>query len=472
MDLYERLLLTSERHRLFQPGCRVLAACSGGLDSACLLHLLSRLAEEGRLQLSAVTVDHGLRPFGDERAATTAFCRKLGIEHHVAALEPGLEQRAAAAGLSLEHAARNERHALLQSVALSGKADRIALGHHANDQVETMIMRLARGTGLSGLRAMRPVSRAGKDGGKAVPLVRPLLQVSSAELEDYAARYELPVVEDPTNRSSGFLRNRIRRSVIPELCKVYPEAVSTMARSALVFGSELEAIAVLVDDRLEGAVKSVENGLSVPIRRLGRGALRKLLLHRLFERVCDYPPETKHFDLLERFLDAEEGSARLELPRGVVVLREYSELTILAAPGPRPTDFRVEVTGPGRWSFPGGTLIVSVDQCAEVERVSGERTALFSAEDTRFPLLLRSWGRGDRFHPFGMDGTQKISDLFVDRKVPRGQRCRVPILTDREGAILWVAGLRRSTLWPAVSGQPAYLFELIEDAPSATTWEV
>ena len=446
-DLPELLADTMDRYDMALPGGPLLVAVSGGLDSMCLLHLLCRWAKDREHTLRAATVDHGLRPFHRERECVANLCASLAVEHTALALEPGLRARAAQAGKSLAHAARDERYAALRTAAIEAGATRIALGHHADDQAETVILRLLRGTGLTGIAAMRPVS--------AGVYVRPLLGVRRRELEAYAAEHKVCFVEDPSNRTPDFLRNRIRQEVVPVLESLSPEAVEVITRSVAVMGDELDAMAEIVDGLLDEAVAVDDRGIVVPVDRLSTGPVRRLLLHRLLARTGEYPPESRHVQQVERLLGGEAGSRQVDLPGDVVVRREYSNLRV-TSPSAAAPDYELELTGAGEYGFPLGTVRVGrVEKVAAIPPDSSS-SAYFMAHEVVFPLHLRPYRKGDRLWPFKGSGTTLVSDLFIDQKVPGARRSFVPILTDREGALLWVVGVRRSNHWPVSPGEPAY----------------
>ena len=449
---------TCKANELFPPGTVVLSACSGGLDSICLLNLLAGSRDELGISVVAGVVDHRLREFGDESRLIARRCEALGVEHRQIKLDAGMPDRAKVRGLSLEHAARDERYCALAEMAAAAGALCVACGHHADDQAETLIIRVLRGTGLAGLGGMR---RIGSVPGGDIPLVRPLLGFRRRDLEEYAVRNGLEWADDPTNSSKAFQRNRIRSELIPVLECIAPDAVKTMSRSAAVLGEQVDAVNALLDENLRPSADIGPHRVSVPIVALAQGGLRKLLLARLFSYLGTYPPEACHFQLLAGLLDGRHGSARLDLPGGLVAVREYSTLTIAARPGEEDGGFGLVVEGEGVYPLSGGEVRVSAAVPAPKDLPCSPDQAYFDAALLRFPLVLRSWCRGDRMQPFGMDGSRKVSDLLGEARTPSAQRRQVPLLVDSQGAILWVAGIRRSTHCPAKSGRAAYLFSWI-----------
>lgn len=486
---------TIQRYSLLVKGQGVVAGYSGGRDSACLVHMLSILAHEWKLRVTAVTIDHGLRPFEREKELCRRLCGELGVEHVIIHLPPGLPERAKASGMSLEHRARVERRDALKRACAQKGAERIALAHHAQDQAETLLIRLLRGTGLAGAGGMK---RMTKDG-----VIRPLLSIEPEELTRYAEENGIDYIDDPSNQSNQFLRNRVRNELMPVLKRLSPAAVKVLARDALVMGEENEAVAQLLDEKLEGVVARDEDGaLTVPVHALGAGPLRRLLLHRLFEKECPYPPEAVHFELLDNLLQQSAGTSYLHLPGGVRVVREYDTVRILlpyldtttlhghsigpthtnqSGPSPGPStpfrpdpvreassyfpfnskvlpcatqEFALEIPSTGSYLYPGGKIVVStVQQEGEIPREDA-LTVVFDANQVVFPLILRTWKQGDRLEPLGVRGTRKVSDELIDRKIPREKRRNVLVLTNCHGTILWLVGVRRSSHWPAQAGHP------------------
>ena len=220
----------------------LVVAYSGGLDSACLLRILATLAPANQLDLLAVTVDHGLRDFHREVELTASYCQQLAVRHELVKLPLGLARRAEEQGRSLLEMARLERFQELRRLAAGAN---IFLAHHLDDQAETMIMRLMRGTGLQGLGAMRPV---------VSDLHRPLLPVTRGALEAFAAEEAVPFVEDPSNTSPRYLRNRVRQEVMPAMGAIGEGTIGSVARSADILSDQFVALATLLEEGLRAQI--------------------------------------------------------------------------------------------------------------------------------------------------------------------------------------------------------------------------
>lgn len=428
---------------LGQQGGALLLGLSGGMDSMVLLHLLAELREELGFTLSAATVDHGMREFRREVELTQSTCRRLSVPWVLLSLEAGLVDRAKRAGRSMEEQARLERYRVLHERRRLLDASYLVLAHHGGDQAETLLMRLGRGTGLWGLAGMREATEG--------RVLRPLLMATSSRMRRYADTVGLTWVDDPTNSHLDILRNRVRREVMPLVEAVFPAASENLARSARVIADELDALEFLVDARLSQAVESLrqdeESGCvecRLKASDLGEGAVRRLLLHRMFLRLGLYAPGADHLEALDRLMDSNKGSATRKLPDGVVAVREYETLVLRIGGDSgevpwEPMDVRV----PGVTLFPGGRIHCDFFAATAVYKGDND-TMLLSAGPVARGLILRPWAVGDRIDLPGGDGTRKVSDVLGEARIPRDRRRAWPMLVDGEGKILWAVGLRRS----------------------------
>ncbi len=465
---------------LLRHGDRVLAAVSGGADSLALLHILWSVRQDLGLDLAVASLDHGLR--GAASAADLAFVRevagRLGLPFHGERADPAsLPSR----GLSPEEAARRLRYDFLGKVARRwgpGPAGpvRVATGHTATDQAETVLMRVIEGTGLGGLAGMPPVRE--EDGWL---LVRPLLRVSRAETWAYCLRHHLEPREDRTNVDPRFRRNLVRLRVMPALRECNPKAEEALVRLADLARQEVTVLEALTERLLaELASRGVPDGerpfgdleVAGPVVALDKvgfarlpGPVRARLLRRV---VSELAGEEVLRDL------GYEGAARavttgtalgvgrrVELPGRVVLEAGYRFLflavarrRLLVAPA-RPS-FRFPLRVPGTteladlgWVFevsevapgiehpgqpPAGRLPSGPRRRDEVWEVDAGKVSL--------PLAVRTRKPGDRFWPTGLGAAKKLKDFFIAAKVPRAQRDSWPLVVDAEDRIVWVAALR------------------------------
>lgn len=426
--------LASVRHTLTQSrmiaqGERVLVALSGGADSVALLAALLDLGHP----LTAAHFNHGWR--GDESDADEAFaralCDELGVE---LAVGHGSRNRGTGDG-GAEQAARLERYAFLAAVARAHGCTRIATGHTRDDQAETVLMRALRGSGPQGLAAIRRVREDG--------VVRPLLDVGRSEVLAYIARRSLRFVEDSSNLDHRFTRNRIRLDVMPQLRQLEPAVVRRLAGLADEMAEVAQRDEQIAAEILK-RVCEVDGGLvlarlsewplglrSIAVRawlRRQRGDLRRI--------------DAAHIDAV---VGCDRSGTKIELPRGNTVVNEHGVLRLDASDA-APLEQSAELGAGATLRFGAYDLVVSAIEARDAASARLPEQlweAVVDAERAPLPWRVRYWRAGDRVQPLGMHGHRKLSDVFIDAKVPRWQRHALPVLESR-GEVLWVPGVVRA----------------------------
>jgi tRNA(Ile)-lysidine synthase len=443
------LRATVARHRLLVSGDHVVVAVSGGPDSVALLHALAGLRADYGLALTVGHIHHGLRADADRDAAfVTSLAARLGL--------PVVVERVAVAGRpgrSPETAARAARYAALDRIARRAGATRIAVAHTADDQAETVLMRLLQGAGPRGLAGI-PVRRG--------RLVRPLLDVDRATVLDYLAGAGLDWVEDETNRDLKMLRNRIRHETLPLLAAHgWPRIGDALRRTAAASREAGEALDALLAPRVTAFVRPAPGGAALdvaPLRELPPGAvkaaLRLALVEVLGRAEVRAGLRAGHLDRLAGLVWGAPG-ARVRLPSGLVVERARDALWV-TAPGP-PLE-RVIVSVPGETRLPGfGRL--------EVRRAAPAREAAPSMEcfdEAALPgrLAVRSRRPGDRFVPFGGGRSVRVARVLAAAGIPPSARRGWPLLVADGPAgetVLWVIGVRRAAAAPVTSESQSVL---------------
>jgi len=431
---------TIERHQMIDRGDRVIIAVSGGVDSIVLLHLLHDLAPELGCELVVAHLDHGLRASsGDDARFVAQAAAVLDL--------PCILERVDVAALAVERrqgveeAGREARLLFLRRVADERSAARIALGHTADDQAETILYRLARGAGARGLRGMEPVSGR---------VIRPLLSLSRAEVRRLASERGLLWREDESNADLRFARNRIRERVLPELELAHPGAVRAIARTAAV-GREAVELEEYVVEQVWNTVCERENAGTIRLRRSELvalpGAVQAVVLREAMRRARGSLRGLArvHVAAMARLAGSSAGRSRLNLP----------QLRVTAVPEAIEISSASESAW-GAWSVDlslGWTALPS--PCLEVEvsvRARGEGelphtespwTEVADADSVRFPLTARSRRSGDRFEPLGMGRDVRLASFLINARVPVDRRDRLALVCDRE-KIVWVAGVRLS----------------------------
>ena len=439
------------RHGLVDHGDHVLVGVSGGPDSVALLHALALLRGEYALRLTVCHVHHGLRPEADRDAAfVEALSARLGCAVRVVRV---VVPRGT--GRSPEEAARLVRHAALAQVARSLGASQIALGHTADDQAETVLMRVLQGAGPRGLAGIP--RRRGR-------IVRPLLEVDRATVWAHLAAHGLDAVEDGTNRDPKFLRNRIRHEVLPLLSAQagprLPEALRRVARGAR---ETVEALDAVVRPRLTDHLKPTPAGWRLALAALAglpsgavKAAVRLALVEVAATERLGSGLRAAHLDALEALQHGVTG-ARVRLPGGIVVERGRDALWLLR-PEARP--MAMPLAAPGQVTV-GAMLLVktALETPATGRPVDATHEAWFDAGalgleagGAEVPLatglLVRPRQPGERMVPFGGSVPVRLGKLLASAGVPRLARSRWPVLARPDGEVLWIIGVRRAAAAP------------------------
>ena len=435
---------------LVEAGQRVLVGLSGGADSTALLLVLARLADRLGIEVCAAYFDHRLRgrSAGErERKYASTLTKELGVALSAGAGD--VRDHARAARLSLEEAARELRYRFLAQAAREARCPLVAVGHTADDQAETVLMHILRGSGLAGLGGMTPHALWPVKVEREAPvLVRPLLEVGRVEASEYCRERGDRRLEDPTNRSLAPLRNRIRRELLPALRRYNPRVDAALRRLASAAAADQEVIdglatAVLAEARStrEGEVRLSRRGLEELPHILRLHALR-LAARRLVGDTRDLGEE--HLRAMAEASSKRVGT-RLDLPHGLRLSVDYDEVVLAVGPVVEPTCSLPET--PVALSVPGATRVgpwtfeteVAPRSAATIAADAGEAVLDFAAAGGE--LSVRRRRAGDRFQPLGLAVEKKLQDFFVDAKVPRSERDHVPLVCARDG-IVWVVGHR------------------------------
>jgi tRNA(Ile)-lysidine synthase len=395
---------------LLPSGRPVVVMLSGGRDSVCLLDVAVRLA--GADAVSALHVNYGLRPgaAGDERHCTE-LSQRLGVEL-IVERPPGPPEG------NLQAWAREVRHAAARRLAARRHA-RIAVGHTASDQTETVLYRLAASPGR---RALLGMSAGDGD------IVRPLLPVTREDTAAYCRACGLAWRDDETNDTLQYARGRVRHGLLPALRSIHPNAEANVLATAALLREEAEVLDAAVHE-LVGDAESVD---ASEVRRLP-AALRRLVVRRLAEEAAGrlVPEAAARADELLALGDA-PGSAAADLGEGLRAIAEYGRLRFTAQP-PAPPPAEVALTVPGSVRF-GAYLVSSRRGGAE------RRDGVLDAAAVGSHLLVRTWRPGDRIAPLGAGGTRSLQDVFTDRRVPRERRGQLPVVVTG-GEIAWIPGV-------------------------------
>ena len=391
-----KLLKFIREQNLMAPGDTVICAVSGGADSVALLFSMYLLREKLGITLEAAHFNHNLR--GEESKRDETFVRELcaryDIPLHVASgeIRPGKK--------GLEAAARDARYAFLES--LPGK---IATAHTADDNAETILMHLVRGTGLKGLGGIAP--QRGK-------LIRPMLGITRREVEDFLAEWHLPHVEDSTNETDAFLRNRLRHHVMPLLAAENPRIAENLSQMALRLRE---------DEACLSRQSSYETLPEVEALRTLPSAVRSRMLERFLKKNGVREPEDVHIAQAEALVFSESPSASAAFPGGVTLSRQYGRLTA----NPTGEAFTpVTLTCPGSAEMAG--IRITCEPAGELAQSENLLTVCPVGK-----ISIRPRQTGDKIRLSG--GSKSLKKLFIDRKIPAAVRERIPVVCDETGIL-------------------------------------
>jgi len=440
-ELVSRIVRTIREQQLFSPGDTLIVALSGGADSTALLDLLGRLPGYD-LRLVAAHLNHCLR--GAESDGDEQFCRGLAGDHGIPIeiLRLDVKQFAASAGLNLEDAGRRARIAFLEQMREKYCAAAIVTAHHGDDQAETVLMRLLRGSGMTGLSGMQYRNRRGH--------VRPLLDVTRAEIERYLAELGLAWREDASNRDLDFLRNRIRHQLLPLLEQYNPAIRRTLTATAALLSDENALLDSLAEQAFEVCWHSSHgsHGSSLVCGIAGFKAHPPALQRRMLRLACLRLAGNLvgftlgHIESIRQLPDSPRPNARLSLPQGIGAMREYDRIVLRFNPREAPVVAEdIIIPAPGSYRLPwGGSLEVETCSTPVDFNQLPAGAACFDMSRTPFPWRMRSFRAGDRIVPFGMTGRKKVKDIFIDRKIPLPDRRRIPLVFCGD-ELIWIAGV-------------------------------
>ena len=440
--LTDIVVRTNSDRSLVGVGGPVLVLVSGGADSTALLRVLGSGAL-GPLELSVLHIDHMLRGADSDAdsAAVVALCEQLGVPCRVARYDVGAY--AQEAGLNLEDAGRRVRYrfadeelvALCASAGVAPSFGRIATAHTLDDRAETLLMRLAQGTGASGLVA--PPYRRGR-------VVRPLLDCARADVVAYLGECGQGWREDATNADTSRLRARVRAQLVPILRDLNPRFDEALGRTLTLLGDEDE----LLDEMARAFAGDFATTTAGEVRfersrmlTLSRPMLRRAVRSALFDAF----PEAARLDFehVEAVCDAMglESFAR-DLPGGLRAFTEYATLVVSRSPETRPPLAPSLLGIPGTVDL-GDAGVLTAEPADPGGMCADPFTALVDAARIGVVLTVDSVRPGDRMRPLGMDGSRKLQDVLTDAKVPRRDRPNIPVVRDGD-RIVWVAGVKES----------------------------
>ncbi|WP_342433820.1 tRNA lysidine(34) synthetase TilS [Neobacillus sp. FSL H8-0543] len=439
----EKVAAFLNRHSFSLKDKQMVIGVSGGPDSLALLHYLWRQQEKENLSIAVAHVDHMFR--GQESLEDGLFVKSLCDQYNIPfemkrINVPELIERTKK---SSQTAAREARYDFYDSVMIKYRFPYLALGHHGDDQMETILMRLTRGSSGTA-RAGIPFLRTFGNGF----LFRPFLPLTKAEIEDYCKRNHLTPRRDPSNDKSTYTRNRFRKEVIPFLKSENQQVHEHFQRfSEELQRDELFLQELTIQEMNKVMEKREKNKITIDITRflevpipLQRRGIQLILNYLYKEKPASL--SAQHVDQVFSLIQHSHPSGMFDLPNGLKIIRSYSSLSFQFDLIDTES-FYYELAEPGIIELPSGCSIKMEKSDGYAEK--NDCYAVFDASDLQLPVTIRTRKQGDRMSLKGMTGTKKLKDIFIDCKIPLQNRDTWPVVTDGNGSILWLPGLKKSS---------------------------
>jgi tRNA(Ile)-lysidine synthase len=446
VQLEQRVLDFIQQHHLLSANQKLVVAVSGGADSVCLLHILVSLQKELKIKLHIAHLNHQLRGAESEADAqyVADLARRLGIPITIERRNIKGYQREKR--LSLEEAAREVRYHFLAEVAGTIGAKRVAVGHTQDDHIETILMHLIRGAGTRGMRGLQPSTDWPSEEGK-LTVIRPLLEISHQETENYCRRHRLNPRLDASNLSLSPLRNRIRQQLLPLLQNYNPGIAQALLRTGRIASDDIDFLDKETA-RLWNKIAHWE-GKAITLDRKSfdrlTPALKRYLLRTGAEKLLGSAKdiEMRHIEEMMALLDKPAGK-RLNLPGGLIFATGYDKYQLATdindlSPLP-PLEGETRLNIPGQTGFSGWKIEANIINPQEITE-KDDFTAYFDLSKTGDELIVRPRRRGDRFQPLGLHQIKKLGEFMIDARISKAWRKDIPVVCSPQ-QILWVVGWR------------------------------
>ncbi len=442
MKMLNEVSKTIEKFNMLSVKEHIMIGLSGGPDSVCLSVVLSGLKKQFDLTLSAVYIDHGLRP--DETGKEKDFCRSFCDEHGIIFITKSINLDNPKSGKSsnLQEAARELRYKIFREVAIEAGATCIALGHNADDQAETVFMRLLRGTGRKGLSGIPPVRGE---------IIRPLIEIERKQIEEFlvganreSPLHTQPYMIDSSNLKDKYFRNWIRHSLMDKIKEKNPAVIEDICRSAEILRDEDDYLEIIVTKTLMRLI-SRKSDSTIQLFLVPLQAIEIPVLRRVLRRAVDSVTGLRGIsfinieDIIGLIRNGKAGDS-LNLPKEIRVIREYSLLIITTEKPVVLSEYELQLSGEVVIKE-AGIILKAIPEEHGAESGEDKNTVFLDLDSIQFPLKIRGRETGDIFYPVGFGRKKKLQDFFVDEKIPREKRAVVPLVLSGKD-IMWIAGYR------------------------------
>ncbi|WP_163655612.1 hypoxanthine phosphoribosyltransferase [Listeria sp. PSOL-1] len=430
------------RHQLICPDEKLLIAVSGGADSLALLTFFVRKLGFSSANIAVVHVNHHLRPEADTEAD---FVKRVAKEYKLPYFEANLDvvELAKREKNGIEATAREARYQFFEKLMKEENFDKIVLAHHADDQIETILMRLVRGSSGLSLAGMQPIRKL--NSGQAI---RPFLAVSKAEIQTFCEKEKIAFCEDSSNTDEKYTRNRYRKHLLPFLINENPAVQEHFLRFSEEMTADflyLENMAAEIFQR-NLQIKDKEVWFDICEVKNSEIPLQRRVIHLLLKYLYrDKPKEltSRQIRQVQAILSGDNPSAVLHFACGLIIRRVYDRLACFYEEETEAVEFYHQMTINDRLTLSSGVEL-QIKQKSSVVQTAGLDGIIVNARACDLPIIIRNRLPGDKMTLKGTGGTKKLKDIFIDAKVPKHKRDELPIITDYSGKILWVPGVKKS----------------------------
>jgi len=442
----QRFIDVIEKNKLLNNAEKILLAVSGGPDSLTMLHLFNNLKDYFGVGLSAAHLDHLFR---EESAAEADFvedkCAEFDIEFFKKTVD--VSETAEKEKLSPEAAARKERFKFFQEIYFEGDFDLLALAHHRDDQVETVLLNLFRGSGLRGLKGIEKSLEI-----DSMKIIHPLLDFSRKEILDYCSKKKLEPRFDSSNQENIYSRNVIRNKIIPMVEKeINPSVKEVVARNAELIAAEEDYLNREAMDKYRNSlIDSKKNIIKLDLNILK--SYDEVMIRRVLRRAykeLNKSLEDIYLDNiieLEKIIEKSSTGKGIDLPSKIRAEINYDEIRFFnkSEEKIKVIEKRKKISLDGENFF--GDIVIRAEKSAldRIKFTADPTRAVFDSAKINFPIFMRSRKDGDILTPLGMQGRKKLKDILIDEKIPRFKRNKIPVIVDAEDDIIWLAGLKMS----------------------------
>ncbi len=454
--MFEKAVETTEKYNLINNGEKIIIGLSGGADSVCLLYFLYTLAKSRDLKLLAIHINHGLRgsEADDDEMFSKELCLKLNIEflaYHI-----NLCEEAKKRNMTEEESGRSVRYEIFYNAVKNFKADKIAVAHTMNDNAETMLMNLCRGTGISGLCGISPL----RDN-----IIRPLIEMSRSEVEQCLNELKIPFKTDSTNKSLKYTRNRIRLKLIPWIKEnINPSVIKALSKSSSIIKEENSYLDELAQKSYEQCIIK-DDCIRLSCKKLKE--LDKVILRRVLRTACrSYNKELhnisfEHIEKIIELLDKQTGK-KLNLPNNICIQKASDSILILKEKINNGYCYLIKEEQPIFIKEIRQYVTLSKKKKISFENYLNICTVSLNYDKINGDLFIRTRQTGDKIYLKGINGYKRLKTLFIDLKIPQTKRSLIPLLAN-EKEIISVIGIKNSALYLSCENCNAIYMQLWEE---------